>query len=50
MLEIGPGTGNLTSYMPRKNQKNDYIEKDNVLATNLENKFNNQLRLLMMMF
>ena len=40
VLEIGPGTGNLTSYILKKNPKKLYvIEKDNELATNLKNKF-----------
>ena len=44
ILEIGPGTGNLTSYILQKNPKKMYvIEKDNELANKLENKFNGQL-------
>ncbi len=44
ILEIGPGTGNLTSYILKKKPKKFFvIEKDNELATNLENKFKNQL-------
>ena len=40
VLEIGPGTGNLTSYILKKSPKKLYvIEKDNELVTNLENKF-----------
>ena len=40
ILEIGPGTGNLTSYILKKNPKKLFvIEKDNKLA-----------KLLMMMF
>jgi len=47
ILEIGPGTGNLTSYiLKKKPKKMIIIEKDNVLATNLENKFNNQLTII----
>ena len=39
ILEIGPGTGNLTSYILKKNPKNMFvIEKDNELASNLEKK------------
>ena len=42
ILEIGPGTGNLTSYILKKKPKKIFvIEKDNELAVNLENKFNN---------
>ena len=40
VLEIGPGTGNLTSYILKKNPKKIFvIEKDNEIATNLKNKF-----------
>ena len=51
ILEIGPGTGNLTSYILKKNPKKMFvIEKDNELASDLENKFNNQIQLLMKIF
>ena len=44
ILEIGPGTGNLTSYIINKNPKKFFvIEKDDELAINLKNKFNNKL-------
>ncbi len=47
ILEIGPGTGNLTSYILQKNPKKMYaIEKDNELASKLENKFNDQLTII----
>ena len=47
ILEIGPGTGNLTSYIIKKNPKKFYvIEKDNELAINLKNKFNNKLKII----
>ena len=47
ILEIGPGTGNLTSYILKKNPKKIIvIEKDIELARNLENKFNNQLTII----
>ena len=47
ILEIGPGTGNLTSYILKKNPKKIIvIEKDNDLATKLENKFNNQITII----
>ena len=47
ILEIGPGTGNLTSYiLKKKPKKMIIIEKDNMLAANLENKFNNQLTII----
>ena len=36
ILEIGPGTGNLTSYILKKNPKELFvIEKDNELSSNL---------------
>ena len=44
ILEIGPGTGNLTSYILKKNPKKIFvIEKDDNLALNLKNKFNDKL-------
>ena len=44
ILEIGPGTGNLTSYILKKNPKKMFvIEKDNKLSIDLKNKFNNRL-------
>ena len=47
ILEIGPGTGNLTSYILKKNPKKVIvIEKDIELAKNLKNKFNNQLKII----
>ena len=43
VLEIGPGTGNLTSYILKKNPKKIFvIEKDNELSSDLENKFFNR--------
>ena len=47
ILEIGPGTGNLTSCILNKRPKKIFvIEKDNELATNLENKFKNKLTII----
>ncbi len=47
ILEIGPGTGNLTSYILKKNPKKLFvIEKDNELAINLNNKFKDQLTII----
>ena len=47
ILEIGPGSGNLTSYILKKNPKKIFvIEKDNELATKLEHKFNNKLTII----
>ena len=44
ILEIGPGTGNLTSYILKKNPKKLFvIEKDKKLSSDLENKFYNQI-------
>ena len=44
VLEIGPGTGNLTSYILQKNPKKIFlIEKDDELSINLKKKFNNEL-------
>ena len=47
ILEIGPGTGNLTSFILKKNPKKVFvIEKDNDLAENLKNIFANQLTII----
>ncbi len=47
VLEIGPGTGNLTYYILKKKPKKLLvIEKDDVLANNLKNKFNKQINIL----
>ncbi len=47
ILEIGPGTGNLTSYILKKKPKKIVvIEKDKELANNLKNKFNNQITII----
>jgi len=47
ILEIGPGTGNLTSYILKRNPKKFFvIEKDNELANNLNNKFKNQISII----
>ncbi len=44
ILEVGPGSGNLTSEILKKNPKKFYvIEKDNKLALHLKEKFNNEL-------
>ena len=47
VLEIGPGTGNLTSYILKKKPKKFFvIEKDNELSINLKNKFDNQIKII----
>ena len=47
ILEIGPGTGNLTSFILKKNPKKVFvIEKDYDLAENLNNIFANQLTII----
>ena len=47
ILEIGPGTGNLTSFILKENPKKVFvIEKDNDLAENLNNIFANQLTII----
>ena len=47
ILEIGPGTGNLTSYILKKNPKKIcVVEKDNELSINLKSKFGNQLKII----
>jgi len=47
ILEIGPGTGNLTSALIKKNPKKIYvIEKDNSLASILENEYASQINVI----
>ncbi len=47
ILEIGPGTGNLTSYLLKKNPKKlTVIEKDNELVKKLKIKFGNQIKII----
>tara|TARA_A100000164_G_scaffold231830_1_gene205686 strand:- start:684 stop:1469 length:786 start_codon:yes stop_codon:yes gene_type:complete len=47
ILEIGPGTGNLTSFILKKKPKKIYVvEKDTNLAENLNNNFNDQLTII----
>ena len=47
ILEIGPGTGNLTSFILKNNPKKlIVIEKDNDLAENLNENFKNQLTII----
>ena len=44
ILEVGPGTGNLTSFILEKKPKKLYvIEKDNKLVSSLNERFDNQL-------
>jgi len=47
ILEIGPGTGNLTSFILKKKPKKIFvIEKDNELSIKLKNKFNDELTII----
>ena len=47
ILEIGPGSGNLTSYLLKKKPKKIIvIEKDNDLVKGLQNKFENQITII----
>ncbi len=47
VLEIGPGTGNLTDCILEENPKKLFvIEKDNQLVSKLKNKFNNQISII----
>ena len=47
ILEIGPGSGNLTSYILKKNPTKVFvIEKDDELALLLNEKFNNQIEII----
>jgi 16S rRNA (adenine1518-N6/adenine1519-N6)-dimethyltransferase len=47
ILEIGPGSGNLTAYILKKNPKKLYvIEKDDALALLLKERFNDEIRII----
>ena len=47
VLEIGPGTGNLTTYILKNEPKKVYVvEKDTNLSSLLENKFNNKITII----
>ena len=47
ILEIGPGSGNLTTYILKKNPKKIHvIEKDDNLASLLKDKFNNEIEII----
>ena len=47
ILEVGPGTGNLTSFILKKKPKKVFvIEKDNDLAENLNENFKDQLTII----
>ena len=47
ILEIGPGTGNLTNYIIKKNPKKIYVvEKDKALSSLLYKKFENKINII----
>ncbi len=47
VLEVGPGSGNLTSFILKKNPKNFIVvEKDNDLVKYLNRIFNNQIKII----
>ncbi len=47
ILEVGPGTGNLTSaILKKKPKKITVIEKDNMLSKKLEDKFKNKINII----
>ena len=47
ILEIGPGTGNLTTYiLKKKPRKIHVVEKDDDLAVLLSEKFNNEINII----
>ena len=47
ILEIGPGTGNLTEYILKKKPKNFFvIEKDDKLSKSLKEKFGNKINII----
>ena len=47
VLEVGPGTGNLTSHIIKKNPKKFFvIEKDENLVLKLSNDFKNEIKII----
>ena len=47
ILEIGPGTGNLTNFILKEKPKKFYaIEKDNYLSSFLKKKFNEEISII----
>ena len=47
ILEIGPGNGNLTSYIYKKKPKKIFaVEKDDGLSLLLKEKFNNEIEII----
>ena len=47
VLEVGPGTGNLTEYILKKFPKKLFVvEKDNQLTTQLQNKFKDKIEII----
>tara|TARA_B100000575_G_scaffold293114_1_gene303519 strand:+ start:1497 stop:2285 length:789 start_codon:yes stop_codon:yes gene_type:complete len=47
VLEVGPGTGNLTSFILKKSPKKFFVvEKDYRLISNLKKKFKNQIEII----
>ena len=47
ILEVGPGTGNLSSFILKENPKKFFVvEKDHRLISNLQKKFNNQIKII----
>ena len=47
ILEVGPGTGNLTSFILKKNPKKFFVvEKDDKLISSLQKKFQDQIEII----
>jgi 16S rRNA (adenine1518-N6/adenine1519-N6)-dimethyltransferase len=47
LLEVGPGTGNLTSALLKKNPKKFFVvEKDDELISSLEKKFKDEITII----
>ena len=47
ILEVGPGTGNLSSFILRENPKKFFVvEKDHRLISNLQKKFKDQIKII----
>ena len=47
ILEIGPGSGNLTTFILKRNPKKIYVvEKDNDLVLVLKDKFDNEIQII----
>ena len=47
ILEVGPGTGNMTEFIVEKKPNKIFVvEKDNALSKHLQNKFNDKINII----